>query len=197
MRAFHWILASAMLLSCFSLVRPTVAAEEAQMDIVDTAVAAGDFKTLVAAVQAAGLVDALKGEGPFTVFAPTRRRFRETAERNRRKLAERQREAGQNLEVSRRLRQSNGRGRCETEIGRYAGRRIDQDHRQRWHGLDQQGESGESRHRHVERSHSRHRYGADSPVTRWRKVRPEQPATRSILEGMERVARIGANFFSL
>ena len=40
-------------------------------DIVDTAVAAGDFNTLVAAVQAAGLVDTLKGEGPFTVFAPT------------------------------------------------------------------------------------------------------------------------------
>ena len=40
-------------------------------DIVDTAVAAGSFNTLVAAVQAAGLVDALKGEGPFTVFAPT------------------------------------------------------------------------------------------------------------------------------
>ena len=40
-------------------------------DIVDTAVAAGDFGTLVAAVQAAGLVDALKAEGPFTVFAPS------------------------------------------------------------------------------------------------------------------------------
>jgi uncharacterized surface protein with fasciclin (FAS1) repeats len=44
---------------------------EPTADIVDTAVAAGDFTTLVAAVQAAGLVDALKGEGPFTVFAPT------------------------------------------------------------------------------------------------------------------------------
>jgi len=44
-------------------------------DIVDTAVAAGSFKTLVAAVQAAGLVDALKGEGPFTVFAPTDEAF--------------------------------------------------------------------------------------------------------------------------
>ena len=41
------------------------------MDIVDTAVANGSFTTLVAAVQAAGLVDTLKGEGPFTVFAPT------------------------------------------------------------------------------------------------------------------------------
>ena len=40
-------------------------------DIVDTAVAAGSFKTLVAAVQAADLVDTLKGAGPFTVFAPT------------------------------------------------------------------------------------------------------------------------------
>jgi uncharacterized surface protein with fasciclin (FAS1) repeats len=40
-------------------------------DIVDTVVAAGTFKTLVAAVQAAGLVDTLKGEGPFTVFAQT------------------------------------------------------------------------------------------------------------------------------
>lgn len=40
-------------------------------DIVDTAAANSDFETLVAAVQAAGLVDTLKGEGPFTVFAPT------------------------------------------------------------------------------------------------------------------------------
>ncbi len=40
-------------------------------DIVDTAVAAGQFKTLATALQAAGLVDTLKGKGPFTVFAPT------------------------------------------------------------------------------------------------------------------------------
>jgi len=40
-------------------------------DIVDTAAGNSDFETLVAAVQAAGLVDTLKGEGPFTVFAPT------------------------------------------------------------------------------------------------------------------------------
>jgi uncharacterized surface protein with fasciclin (FAS1) repeats len=42
-----------------------------EKDIVDTAVSAGNFTTLVAAVQAAGLVDTLKSEGPFTVFAPT------------------------------------------------------------------------------------------------------------------------------
>lgn len=46
-----------------------------QMDIVDTAVSAGSFETLVAAVQAAGLVDALKGDGPLTVFAPTDEAF--------------------------------------------------------------------------------------------------------------------------
>ena len=44
-------------------------------DIVDTAVAAGNFKTLAAALQAAGLVDTLKGAGPFTVFAPTDEAF--------------------------------------------------------------------------------------------------------------------------
>ena len=44
-------------------------------DIVDTAVSAGSFTTLVAAVKAAGLVDTLKGAGPFTVFAPTDEAF--------------------------------------------------------------------------------------------------------------------------
>lgn len=44
-------------------------------DIVDTAVGAGSFETLVAAVQAAGLVETLKSDGPFTVFAPTDEAF--------------------------------------------------------------------------------------------------------------------------
>jgi uncharacterized surface protein with fasciclin (FAS1) repeats len=47
-----------------------------QKDIVDTAVSAGSFNTLVAAVKAAGLVDTLKGKGPFTVFAPTDAAFK-------------------------------------------------------------------------------------------------------------------------
>lgn len=50
-------------------------ARSAQPDIVDVAVSAGSFKTLVAAVQAAGLVETLKGPGPFTVFAPTDEAF--------------------------------------------------------------------------------------------------------------------------
>jgi uncharacterized surface protein with fasciclin (FAS1) repeats len=47
----------------------------AQKDIVDTAASAGTFETLVAAVSAADLVDTLKGDGPFTVFAPTDEAF--------------------------------------------------------------------------------------------------------------------------
>jgi transforming growth factor-beta-induced protein len=53
------------------LLPPSDEAAMEKQDIVDTAVADGRFTTLVAAVQAAGLVDTLKGEGPFTVFAPT------------------------------------------------------------------------------------------------------------------------------
>lgn len=53
----------------------TIAVQEAKKDIVDTAVAAGSFKTLAAALGAADLVATLKGEGPFTVFAPTDEAF--------------------------------------------------------------------------------------------------------------------------
>jgi uncharacterized surface protein with fasciclin (FAS1) repeats len=60
----------AALATATALSVPTFAAAQ-EADIVDTAIAAGDFETLVAAVQAAGLVETLKGEGPFTVFAPT------------------------------------------------------------------------------------------------------------------------------
>lgn len=60
------LLTLSLLLAGFS----AVASAETK-DIVDTAVGAGKFKTLVAAVKAAGLVDTLKGKGPFTVFAPT------------------------------------------------------------------------------------------------------------------------------
>ena len=56
----------------FAMTALSLAALGAQAkDIVDTAVSAGNFKTLATALQAAGLVDTLKGSGPFTVFAPT------------------------------------------------------------------------------------------------------------------------------
>lgn len=63
-------------LMTLALVVFTVSAAQAKSkDIIDTAVGAGKFDTLVAAVQAAGLVDTLKGDGPFTVFAPTDEAF--------------------------------------------------------------------------------------------------------------------------
>lgn len=71
MRALQWILAPMMLIAAVAVVRPAMAADKTEKDIVDTAVAAGQFETLVTAVKAAGLVEALKGDGPFTVFAPT------------------------------------------------------------------------------------------------------------------------------
>ncbi|NIL99217.1 MAG: fasciclin domain-containing protein [Planctomycetales bacterium] len=58
----------------------TVATQAAEKDIVDTAVSAKSFGTLVAAVKAAGLVDTLKGDGPFTVFAPTDEAFEKLPE---------------------------------------------------------------------------------------------------------------------
>jgi len=58
-----------------ALLATPVFADSHSMDIVDTAVSAGSFNTLVAAVQAADLVDTLKGDGPFTVFAPTDEAF--------------------------------------------------------------------------------------------------------------------------
>ena len=64
-RTFIALTAAATLLSAPAF------AESHSMDIVDTAVAAGNFTTLAAALTAAGLVETLKGEGPFTVFAPT------------------------------------------------------------------------------------------------------------------------------
>jgi uncharacterized surface protein with fasciclin (FAS1) repeats len=55
--------------------QPPQEKQQGTKDIVDTAVAAGSFNTLAKALQAAGLVDTLKGKGPFTVFAPTDEAF--------------------------------------------------------------------------------------------------------------------------
>ena len=66
------ILFAAAALAALALAPTTAQAmHHEKKDIVDTAVAAGSFKTLATALQAAGLVDTLKGKGPFTVFAPT------------------------------------------------------------------------------------------------------------------------------
>jgi uncharacterized surface protein with fasciclin (FAS1) repeats len=69
------ILGFFVFVSVIALAANGFAAAKEKKDIVDTAVAAGSFKTLVAAVKAAGLVETLKGKGPFTVFAPTDEAF--------------------------------------------------------------------------------------------------------------------------
>ncbi len=61
----------AIVLFIAAAVNVHASSHKSHADIVDTAVSAGSFETLVAAVKAADLVDTLKGEGPFTVFAPT------------------------------------------------------------------------------------------------------------------------------
>ena len=63
------------LLSLAMIFSASVAVRAADKDIVETAVGAGTFKTLAAALKAADLVDTLKGKGPFTVFAPTDEAF--------------------------------------------------------------------------------------------------------------------------
>ncbi len=65
----------ALVLTTAIAVVASISVRAQQKDIVDTAVAAGSFKTLAAALTAAGLVDTLKGAGPFTVFAPTDEAF--------------------------------------------------------------------------------------------------------------------------
>ena len=62
-------------LAAFLIATPAQAGDQMKGDIVDTAVSAGSFNTLVTAVKAADLVDTLKSEGPFTVFAPTDEAF--------------------------------------------------------------------------------------------------------------------------
>jgi len=69
-------IATTILFGFITTMSPAVADDKApKKDIVDTAIAAGSFKTLAAALGAAGLVDTMKGDGPFTVFAPTDEAF--------------------------------------------------------------------------------------------------------------------------
>ena len=73
---FRSLFAPLAFVAALSVALSAQAAEKAATkDIVDTAVAAGSFKTLVTAVKEAGLVEALKGKGPLTVFAPTDEAF--------------------------------------------------------------------------------------------------------------------------
>lgn len=69
------MLVAVVMLAAGSIYAGAESHEDSQKDIVDTAVSAGSFNTLAAALEAAGLVETLKGEGPYTVFAPTDEAF--------------------------------------------------------------------------------------------------------------------------
>lgn len=77
MRKIKWVSIVVMVMLILSYSTGAFASPKtaAKKDIVDTAVSAGDFKTLVAALKKAGLVETLKGKGPYTVFAPTDEAF--------------------------------------------------------------------------------------------------------------------------
>ena len=74
-RMFRTITSGLFAICTLALAGSAVAQDAQKKDIVDTAVAAGSFKTLAKALQAADLVGTLKGKGPFTVFAPTDEAF--------------------------------------------------------------------------------------------------------------------------
>jgi len=74
LKVTSWVLAGLVVVA-MSLGPVGAAADHHKKDIVDTAVAAGSFKTLATALEAAGLIETLKGKGPFTVFAPTDEAF--------------------------------------------------------------------------------------------------------------------------
>lgn len=71
MNPIFYLCAAAVVAAPLAATAGNTNTKNAKQDIVDTAVAAGSFKTLAAALDAAGLVETLKGPGPFTVFAPT------------------------------------------------------------------------------------------------------------------------------
>ena len=94
-------------------------AAAADKDIVDTAVAAGSFKTLVKALQAADLVATLKGAGPFTVFAPTDEAFAKLPAGTLEALLkpENKREAAGHPHLPCRCRESDGCRRGQDQLG--------------------------------------------------------------------------------
>ena len=130
-------------------------------DIVDTAVAAGQFKTLAAALQAAGLVETLKGAGPFTVFAPTDEAFAKLPKGTLEDLLKPENKAKLTAILTYHVVPGKVMAADVVKVKRGEDRpgRLDQ-------GLDdgrrrdgRQRPRGEDRHRGVERRHPRHRRG--------------------------------------
>ena len=164
MKITYLLMAFSMLLS---VTGNALAAEK--KDIVDTAVAAGNFKTLAAALQAAGLVETLKGPGPFTVFAPTDEAFAKLPAGTVEELLkpENKEKLSRNPHLSRRSRQGHGQRRDEADFGQDGQRQERQHHRPQRsrHGGQRKGCAG--RYRVLERSHSRDRFRNSAAIGWW------------------------------
>ena len=137
-------------------------------DVVSTAIAAGQFKTLVAALQAAGLVETLKGAGPFTVFAPTDAAFAKLPAGNGREPVEagEQGQAQRDPHVSRGAGPGAGRAGRRHELGpdrQWSAARHP--HRRRG-GHGRRSSCGERRHPLQQRRDPRDRHGAAPQLIR-------------------------------
>ena len=115
--------------------------------IVENAINIDGFKTLVAAVKAADLVDTLSGEGPFTVFAPTDDAFAKLPEGTLEDLLkpENKDKLIANPQVPRRSGCRHGEGRCESQEGEDSPRSEHSDQGRRWKGQGEPGERGQDR----------------------------------------------------
>ncbi len=140
-------------------------ARAADKDIVDTAAGAGSFKTLAKALDAAGLVQTLKGPGPFTVFAPTDEAFAKLPPATLEHLLKPEKKAklAADSDLPRRERQGDGGRRREDAIGQGRERRRHHDRRHATARSGGQGERRQDGHRREQRRDPRHRRG-DSAV---------------------------------
>ena len=142
----------------------SVPGRAADKDIVDTAVAAGSFKTLAAALKAAGLVDTLKGAGPFTVFAPTDEAFAKLPAGTVETLLKPENKAKLTAILTYHVVPGNGHGRRrrEDEVGEDGAGRARSRSADERQGHDRQGDRDQGRHRGEQRRHPRHRHRADA-----------------------------------
>ncbi len=148
-----------------SAMAPVVAAKPAaKHNIVQTAAAAGQFKTLTKLLKQAGLAGTLQGKGPFTVFAPTDAAFAKVPKTALAALAKDKAKL-RGPALPRRRGQADRRENRHTALDQDAERPIAQGPPQPRHGHDRRSALHQDRHRRLKRRDPRHQQGADPPLT--------------------------------
>ena len=143
---------------------PAVKTGKATKDIVDTAVAAGNFKTLAAALKAAGLVETLKGKGPFTVFAPTDAAFAKLPKETLADLLKPASKAKLTKILTYHVlpKEETGQRFVRDEEGSDRARFESEDHQKRRKDDGRQSACRKERHHMQQRRHPRHRHRFDA-----------------------------------